>query len=518
MPSCHTCSLALTKDENVQCAGLCGRFFHPGSKCTGYTKETCKLLTRTEGGLKYFCADCKDVDLSTIATMINSQSARMKILFDNSQRQDETLTQIRADLTSLRTGDIDNLTSYIDDADKRRDKFEAELLRRQDKLERSHDDGQQDLKRLVVEQFEESMTPLRRDMRTVLRGVPTFDYFADMKSDLLARMNAIADQMSLTLREISNLPRSSDNVSVDVIHDIVENCLTAQRDTLTQVKDSMEILSLQCGTLNESVFERSTVSQFNKSLEWEMADVNERLLERPNRDFAKRTPVNDDSWDSYMLNRLEQMYNDTDVLLNMPSLEEYPAQEVGLLTQSAQSTTGSRKTARRKQKKNVTFSDNVPQKKKTPPNAPHVPSGSGPTADVPKVSGQPTGPTSSSRQPPKPAASRQPPKPAAFPAIQSGNFTRWLKVAGLRNDTTVPQLQNHLLRTINCSDVQCNPLYKKGTDCRRMPWVSFKIGVPQEFFEAAMNKRVWPVRCTVSEFIEEANFRTGLHRQQQRRK
>lgn len=64
-------------------------------------------------------------------------------------------------------------------------------------------------------------------------------------------------------------------------------------------------------------------------------------------------------------------------------------------------------------------------------------------------------------------------------------------------------------RTLICNDVECEPLYGRGTNPHSLPWLSFKVGVPNEVFQASLSREAWPSQVTVREFTETSVFRHG---------
>lgn len=78
--------------------------------------------------------------------------------------------------------------------------------------------------------------------------------------------------------------------------------------------------------------------------------------------------------------------------------------------------------------------------------------------------------------------------------------------SGLRNDTTSEDISCHLARRFGCSDVVSRPLYKRSVDPATLPWVTFKVGVPDMFYDAALDERNWPARVNVREFLPDQVF------------
>lgn len=100
----------------------------------------------------------------------------------------------------------------------------------------------------------------------------------------------------------------------------------------------------------------------------------------------------------------------------------------------------------------------------------------------------------------------------AHHAVPSAGVRRWIRVAGLRNDTTSEVISSHLARRIGCNDVVSRPLHKRNFDPTSLPWVTFKVGVPDMFYDAALDVCNWPARVNVREFLPDQVFHRGSPR------
>lgn len=83
---------------------------------------------------------------------------------------------------------------------------------------------------------------------------------------------------------------------------------------------------------------------------------------------------------------------------------------------------------------------------------------------------------------------------------------RWVRVAGLSNHTDAEGLRTHVWRMTGYENASCVSLHRRSVNPRSLPWVSYRIGVPEEFFHAVMDKSIWPSRASVREFIMEEDF------------
>lgn len=88
--------------------------------------------------------------------------------------------------------------------------------------------------------------------------------------------------------------------------------------------------------------------------------------------------------------------------------------------------------------------------------------------------------------------------------------TRWIRVAGLDNNVTAKELRDHIYDVTGCRDVRCLPLYRKNVDPSTLPWVTYKLGIPDRIFHVALCKDNWPHDVEVNEFVERSNFRERI--------
>lgn len=476
MDRCDAVNCSIPSKSYLNCIGCCGKKIH--SICGGISRTNITTDSGYGNYFKYVCNDCEGRFTDSI-----QQHTEIKTLLNDHANIVGTIANQVKQLQRR----VDSSEEYIDDIDQSLQSLEGNGLSNR------------------IDKFEKLISSQLKRIEDVVNSLNNVDKPSCVCGDVLVSFSDLITQLE------KNINQSFEKNVKEIVHSLHSSLhssfLASANNVVSSVSNNVSILIedkldefAAMGPVNLSNAFAHTQSQ--TSIESNVAFNHSIPLssELSHAEFDSRHAGSPSICDTdlnalHTLNGLASLINDFNI--DICHLTHHVTSSEQLLTL-------------RKQNIKIYSAVPVSRKKKYKPKK-HAPSSATHSHMPGRYVLAPKSIDIQNRKKTTNTAPVEPPQQINLNHNTQPSNNTWIYISGLGNAVNTDILRDYVGKRINCNDIICSLLLRRGTDPSSRRQLSFKMRIPSTFAHQVLNPYFWPSHVTVRSFVDLSDFH--VHRQ-----